>query len=877
MSAVRIAIRRQLTVTIMLFAVLQQGSAADESQDLFERHVRPLLVEHCLACHGPKQQEADVRLDSRQQVLTGTSEVDALVVPGDPDASRLLQVLLYSEDDTQMPPKAKLPAPVIDGVRRWIASGARWPEAAAFGKAAAVDTHAWKSHWAFQPIREPERPAFGDDNWHPIDVFIRQRLAVDGVAAAPLAEGRTLVRRISLATVGLPPARADLEQVSQLEAQGSDSTPFLHRYMDRQLASPHYGERWARYWLDIARYADTKGYVFREDREYKDAFRYRDWVIHAINADMPYDEFLKRQIAADQLPGSDDPAQLAAMGFLTLGRRFLNNKHDIIDDRIDVLTRGTMGLTVSCARCHDHKFDPIPTADYYSLYGVFDSSDEPKNEPSTLRLVDRAKPREPFIFVRGGAGNRGDRVSRHFLTALSDGYQPQPFQHGSGRLELAEKIASADNPLTARVAVNRIWIRLFGRGLVDSPSDFGVRTPLPSHPELLDHLAQWLIDHKWSRKALIKYILVSHTWQQSSADRPDLAERDPENRLLARMPRRRLDFESFRDAMLQVSGRLQETVGGPSVDITKPPYGTRRTLYARIDRQNLPNLFRTFDFASPDNHSPQRFETTVPQQALYQFNNDFVLQTAKTIATQVTAEAGTDAETILRVFDRILQRSPADDELAWATDYLNTLRSEQSGHSGPLGWLFGWGELSADFSGVAGFQPLPTFAEGRWAGGPKLPDPQLGWCMLSSAGGHTGHGLKFCPVRRWVADCDCEISLSGQVEHPAAEGDGVRCHVVAGGVNYGTVAVHNGRQPFAVERVRLSAGQAIDFVTDCRASESHDSFRWKFVMRKYVDGQLQETMKSEDTFSGRQAGSAPDAVQQLAHVLLLTNEFLFVD
>ena len=849
--------------------------AADESALLFERHVRPLLIEHCLSCHGPEQQEADVRLDSRQQVLMGTADVDPLVVPGNPDASRLVQVLLYAEDDTQMPPKARLPQPAIDGVRAWIAAGATWPQASEFGAAAAVDVDAWKSHWAFQPIAEPDRPAFGDENWHPIDVFIRHRLAADGVSPSPLADGRTLVRRLSYAIVGLPPDAADLQQVADLEAAGDDTTAFLHDYMDRLLASPHYGERWARYWLDIARYADTKGYVFREDREYKDAWRFRDWVINAVNADMPYDEFLKRQIAADQLTGHDDPAQLAAMGFLTLGRRFLNNKHDIIDDRIDVLTRGTMGLTVSCARCHDHKFDPIPTADYYSLYGVFDSSDEPRNEPSTLRLVDRPQPREPYVFLRGGAGNRGPQVRRHFLTALSDNYEPQPFERGSGRLELAEKIASPDNPLTARVAVNRVWIRLFGRGLVDSPSDFGVRTPLPSHPELLDHLARWLIEHNWSRKALIKYILVSHTWQQSSGDRPELAERDPENRLLARMPRRRLNFEAFRDAMLSVSGRLEETVGGPSVEITQPPYGTRRTLYARIDRQNLPNLFRTFDFASPDNHSPQRFETTVPQQALFQFNNEFVLSTAETIARQVSSAAAPTDDVVARLFQTVLQRPPTADELTWATRWLAALQAEQSA-GGPIGWLYGWGELSSDFQQVLAFQRLPAFADGRWGGGPKLPDQKLGWCMLNSTGGHTGHGLKFCPIRRWVADCDCELTITGVVEHMAEQGDGVRCHVLSGG-NRATVAVHHGREPFAVQRFAVHQGEVVDFVTDCMANESHDSFRWKFELRKYVDGRLQETIKSDDSFSGRQAGAAPDAVQQLAQVLLLTNEFLFVD
>lgn len=861
---------------VIAIIFLSRYVAAEDSVELFERHVRPVLLERCVSCHGPDQQESGVRLDSREQILHGTEELDPLVIPGNPDASRLMQVVLYSEDDTQMPPKAKLPETVLAGIRRWIATGAEWPDDSEFGRAEAFDADAWKRHWAFQPVREPVRPDFGADNWHPIDVFIRHRLAERNSTASPLADGRTLVRRISYATKGLPPELSELKRVAEIEQSGGDVGAFLHDYIDRGLASPHYGERWARYWLDIARYADTKGYVFREDREYKDAWRYRDWVINAINADMPYDEFLKRQIAADQLPGNDDPSQLAAMGFLTLGRRFLNNKHDIIDDRIDVLTRGTMGLTVSCARCHDHKFDPIPTADYYSLYGVFDSSDEPKNEPSTLRLVDRPKPREPFIFVRGGAGNRGERVSRHFLTALSDNYEPQPFQNGSGRLELAERIAASENPLTARVAVNRIWIRLFGRGLVDSPSDFGVRTPRPVHGDLLDHLANWLVEHNWSRKALIKYILVSHTWLQSSNDRPELVEADPENRLLARMPRRRLDFEAFRDSLLSVSGRLEPDVGGESVDITKAPYGTRRTLYARIDRQNLPNVFRTFDFASPDNHSPQRFETTVPQQALFQFNSEFVLQTSEAIAKQVVGSNDSVESTVRKLFELILKRAPTADERLWATDYFHLMTAEQF-DGGPVGWQYGWGELPGDFSHVINFQLLPRFAEGRWGGGVSLPDTKLGWCMLNRTGGHTGHGLHFCPVRRWTADCDCEVVVSGVVEHPADAGDGIRCHVISNGRRLGHVQVRHGRAELGVKRYSLKQGQTIDFAADCIANESHDSFHWKFVVKKFVGGRLVETMKSEDEFSGRQAGVAPNAVQQLAQILLLTNEFLFVD
>ncbi|MEZ6127043.1 MAG: DUF1549 and DUF1553 domain-containing protein, partial [Planctomycetaceae bacterium] len=493
---------------------------------------------------------------------------------------------------------------------------------------------------------------------------------------SPGADIRTLVRRLSYALTGLPPALGDYDAA---EKAAGDKKAWINQYTDQLLASPHYGERWARYWMDIARYSDTRGYVFTADREYPEAWKFREWVIRSLNADMPYDEFLKRQIAADQMPGSDDGNQLAAMGYLTLGRRFLNNKHDIIDDRIDVTIRGMQGLTIGCARCHDHKFDPIPAADYYSLYGVFDSSDEPGNEPSTLRLVDREKPVEPVIFLRGQPGNRGDRVPRRFLSALA-GDAPS-FSVGSGRMELAEAIASTDNPLTARVAVNRIWMHLFGRGLVDSPSDFGVRTDPPSHPELLDYLSVQFMQNNWSNKSIIRQIVTSETFLRSSDPRPDALSVDPENRLLCRMNRRRLDFEAHRDSMLMVAGRLDETIGGTSVDITAADVPPRRTVYARIDRQNLPGVFRTFDLANPDTHAPQRFETTVPQQALFQWNNSFVMQQAEAAARRTESSGdygGNNEQRIQQLFLTILQRPATQTEAADAKAFLDGFASEQA-------------------------------------------------------------------------------------------------------------------------------------------------------------------------------------------------------
>ncbi len=304
---------------------------------------------------------------------------------------------------------------------------------------------AWKTHWAFQPLSRPDVPATGNPDWTktPVDHFILKALEQEGLIPAPEADRATWLKRVTFDLTGLPPT---MEEVQNFLADNSSQA--YETVVNRLLASPRYGERWGRYWLDLARYADTKGYVFQEDRDYAKAYTYRDWVIQALNDDMPFDRFIKYQIAADQYVNESNQEELAAMGFLTLGRRFLNNRHDIIDDRIDVTTRGLMGLTVSCARCHDHKFDPIPTADYYSLYGVFASSDEPKDDPSPLRLVDSDRLREPYVFLRGSQDNRGPKVPRQFLLCIA-GEDRKPFTQGSGRKELAEAIASPENPLTA--------------------------------------------------------------------------------------------------------------------------------------------------------------------------------------------------------------------------------------------------------------------------------------------------------------------------------------------------------------------------------------------------------------------------------------------
>ncbi|MBX9628562.1 MAG: PSD1 and planctomycete cytochrome C domain-containing protein [Gemmataceae bacterium] len=805
------------------------ASAADpspEQVEFFENKVRPVLAEKCYSCHGAKKQSAGLRLDTADGLKAGADN-GPVVAPGDPAKSRLI-ASVGRTGDYPMPPKHPLAAGEVAALTEWVKQGAAFPKAVA----AQAKPDATK-HWAFQPVRPVTVPDVRSPEYpirNEIDRFVLAKLGGQGVKPAPPADPRTLIRRAYYDLVGLPPAAAEVE------AFAADKSPDAwEKLIDRLLASPQYGERWGRYWLDVARYADTKGYVFNEDRSFPYAYTYRDYVVRSFNEDKPFDRFVLEQLAADKLDLGDDKRPLAAMGYLTLGRRFLNNTPDIIDDRIDVVTRGLMGLTVGCARCHDHKFDPVPIADYYSLYGVFASSEEPKELPliggakksaeteafereltgkeaeyaadvanrhaaavaklrtpevvadylvavveardkpadqvqgllrqrdlnrlafdrwrdflagspalaawgdtpeaireaakeaarrladpplvrpdlaavlgpggptdippaDALKLfnrLDRDKLREvrkkidafvaasphapprahvlvdgptfdPYVFLRGNPGNRGPAVPRQFVSVAAGGDR-KPFAGGSGRLELAKAIASKDNPLTARVLVNRVWVGHFGQGLVRTPSDLGVRSDPPTHPELLDWLAGRFVADGWSLKKLHKLVMLSATYRQVSLP----ATTDPENKLLARQNRRRLDFEALRDSLLVAAGRLDLTPGGKPVDLFKAPYPTRRTVYGLLDRSNLPGTFRVFDVASHDQHSPQRFQTTVPPQALYLLNSPFVAEQARAAAARpAVAGAKSDGEKVVALYRAVLGRSPTAEERALGVEFV---------------------------------------------------------------------------------------------------------------------------------------------------------------------------------------------------------------
>jgi cytochrome c553 len=894
--------RWSVALLLMLGTVFVSQANADEpnaTSELFETKIRPVLVDVCFKCHGSDKDSGSLRVDSREALLKG-GDTSPAIVPNKPAESLLLKAIKHADDDLKMPPDKRLPDETIAAFEAWIAAGAPWPA----GKSGGFQT---KRHWAFQPVSRPAIPhgrkpmTDGREPFSqnanlksqisnrktPIDDFIQHKLDEAQPTLSPPADRRTLIRRATFDLHGLPPTLDDI-----LEFENDDSPHAYERLIDRLLASPQYGERWGRYWLDLSRYADTKGYVFTEDRNYPFAYTYRDWVVRALNEDMPYDQFLIRQLAADLLPEPERTANLPAMGFLTLGRRFLNNINDIIDDRLDVVCRGTMGLTIGCARCHDHKYDPIPMADYYSLYGVFRSSREPKAEDAknlmAMTLAEEDKPFDPYVFLRGQQGNRGPNVPRQFLAVVA-GPERKPFANRSGRMELAQAIASPANPLTARVIVNRVWLHHFGSSLVKTPSDFGLRTDPPTHPELLDWLSAELIAHGWSLKWLHREILLSATWRQGSSEfrvpssegtasttltrNSELGTRnsspDPENRLLSHMNRQRLDWESLRDSLLFASGRLNRSLGGPSSDIFKAPFSNRRTIYGFIDRQNLPLTLRNFDFASPDTHTPSRFVTSVPQQTLFLRNSPFSVELSRALAGR-TRELN-------RLFRIVHGREPSNEEIQLAEQFLADAELES-----PLAptWQFGYGEYDSDAKALKSFTPLPHWTGQQWRGGSNLPDPQLGWVHWHANGGHPGNP-QHAAVLRWTAPRDVTVVVTGTLKHGQKEGDGVLVVVASGqlGEKARWIATNQSVETF-VPATTLRRGESLDFIVACRANENSDSFEWtpKIATVEKRQPTLWDIARDfPRTPNGQSADSPLTPWEQLAQVLLLSNEFQFVD
>lgn len=730
----------------------------------FERKIRPLLVKHCFECHSSESEpvHGGLKLDSDTALINGGDSGSA-IDRSNPNTSLILEVVRY-DHDIQMPPKGKLSEREIAELTKWVVDGAPMPAANdAPTQNDGIDFVAAREFWSFRPVRKHQLPVASDDSWprSKLDQFVLAAMRREGLMPSPQADRRTLVRRLHFDLTGLPPSPKEVESFVN-----DDSPLAFEMLVNRLLESPHYGEKWGRMWLDLARYTDrTATWLYAAGQ----AHLYRDWVIDAFNNDMPYDEFIHRQLATDLMPETG-PEDMPALGFLSLSPTYwkeLKLPCEIIktivadewEERVDAVSRTFLGLTVACARCHDHKFDPITSEDYYALAGVFAScrqTERPiisealyapvriaKNQVKQLedeltelkkqkptakeaiaelnkkianikastphyetpmanaisdesmfvvragetpqdgtRLDYRPEPRDLPLFVRGNPNRPGPVVPRRFLTVLAKWEDsqaaPSKFEQGSGRLELANSITDDAASLTARVIVNRVWHEHFGRGLVDTPSNFGQLGGRPSHPELLDDLAARFIENGWSIKQLHREILLSGTWQQSSQYDEQRVSKDPENRWMSRANRRRLSFESWRDAMLAASGVLDLKLGGPSVDLESAD-NHRRTVYATIHRRDMSTTLTMHDFPDPTQHSPMRSITTTALQGLYALNGPLLNQQAQTLSKRLLRENDNDHQRIDDAYVLLYSRRPTNEERSAGLEYLGTPEDSQHG------------------------------------------------------------------------------------------------------------------------------------------------------------------------------------------------------
>ena len=699
---------------------LAPSATAAEKVD-FGRDIRPILSDRCFKCHGPAMQKAKLRLDDRDIAID-----KGAIAPGKSAGSELLKrVVLPDSDEHRMPPvgvKERLSPDQVAKLKAWIEQGAEYTP-----------------HWAFVPPKRPAVPEVRSQKSkvrNPIDAFIRARLEKEGLKSSSEADRATLIRRVTLDLTGLLPTPREVEDFLK-----DDSSNAYEKVVDRLLASPHYGERQARHWLDLARYADSNGYTIDGPRQ---IWAYRDWVINALNADMPFDEFTIEQLAGDLLTNATSDQKIAT-GF---HRNTSFNEEGGTDaeqfrvertvDRANTTAAVWLGMTAGCAQCHDHKFDPITQKDYYSLYSFFNSCDEPtmpiggtprmertiaalqqmeywlqKNGgsredidiihkqikkvqgklPTTLVLRERPEPRITHVQIRGDFLRHGDVVEPTFPVALTS------VAHASGsskrltRLDLAKWLVSAENPLTARVTVNREWQKFFGRGLVETENDFGYQGSFPTHPELLDWLAVEFREIGWSFKKLHKLIVMSATYRQSSAARRDLAEKDPRNLLLGRQSRVRIEAEIIRDAALCASGKLNEKIGGPGVYPPQPrevflftqsnhawkestgPDRYRRGMYTFLWRQSQHHLLTTFDAPDAQTACTRRNRSNTPLQALHLANDPVFVELAEHLGKRIEKEGpADDAGRIAFAFRVCFSREPSSFEANRVQTYLDAKR-----------------------------------------------------------------------------------------------------------------------------------------------------------------------------------------------------------
>ncbi|WP_050030376.1 PSD1 and planctomycete cytochrome C domain-containing protein [Verrucomicrobium sp. BvORR034] len=754
----------------------------------FARDVQPILQRHCVKCHGPEESNGGLRYDHKQGAFAQADSGAHAIVPGNVEESALLKRVSSAHKDEQMPPKGeRLTIQEVEVLRTWIAAGAIWPDSPGAAEPAKV---AASKHWSFQPLSHPVVPEVKDQDWPltPVDRFLQSRREAAGLEASPDADARTLIRRATYDLTGLPPTTLEVEQFVQSFSRPEGREAAMVALVNRLLESPRYGERWGRHWMDWVRYADTAG--DNSDYPIPQAYLYRQYIIDSLNSDVPYNRFITEQIAGDLLPaGSQEERNRLniATGYLAMARRFgsLVERypwHLTIEDTIDNMGRTLLGLTLSCARCHDHKFDPVSTRDYYGLYGIFASTQYPfpglelfkaqrdfvplipelevaesmapyqaEKDRLTVELetllarceklkienaalekertleeqrrkkgeldgllfqarkagealadylkqlpvlpaayaVQEGKPQNARIQIKGEPDRLGAEVPRKFLEILGGAALPVETQAGSGRLQLAQWVAAEQNPLTARVIVNRIWQRHFGTGLVPSTSDFGLRGEAPTHPELLDWLAAEFMRSGWSMKQLHRLIMTSRAYQLSSQDTEDNVASDPGNRLYWKFGRQRLDAESLRDTLLFVSGGLdlapqhQPYAMPPTArwDYTqhhpfKSDYpSNKRSVYQMTKRLTAKPYLQTFDGPDPNVCTSTRDRSVTALQALFFVNDKFVHEQADRLAKALLKEEGGSEEARLRqLYTSLFAREPDEAETQMLQEHLASVR-----------------------------------------------------------------------------------------------------------------------------------------------------------------------------------------------------------
>lgn len=776
------------------YCAAADSATSPEKELFFENRIRPLLAERCWDCHNADLAESRLRLDSLQAILDGGDRGPALI-PGDAKKSLLMHAVSHSEAELQMPEGDKLSAREIKDLAKWIEEGAIWPgqKAELRGprkKDGPLFSEEEKNFWAFNPPREPDLPAVQNAEWvkSPIDRFILAKLEAAGLEPAPPADKRSLIRRAYFDLIGLPPTP------EQVQAFLDDPSPeAFEKVIEELLTSPRYGERWGRHWLDVARYADSNG--LDENWAFEHIYKYRDWVIDAFNEDLPYNTFLTHQLAGDLIEQQPEESQddylyrVAAAGFLSLGPKMIadddpkKKKMDIVDEQLNTVGQTFMAMTIGCARCHDHKFDPIPAWDYYAMAGIFKStrtmehlkvvapvwlhkikpegydkelkafnevhypivktrddfwikhakeaflqdklvpdevkrrafnkdkfmlpheaekwvpdqhkqqwkdlamaveeSDEARPRMITVMAPTEGKPEDLKVSLRGNYLTEGAQTQRQFLRII-EGEEPKPIEtKQSGRLELAEWLTNPDHPLTARVMVNRVWRWRFGTGIVATTDNFGRLGERPSHPKLLDWLAVKFVEDGWSIKAMHRRMMLSSTYQMSTQHNPAATDIDPENRLLHRFPRKRLEAEAIRDTILFVSDNLDFTMHGSLMPLKDRAYVTgtgsnthsydnnRRSVYQPIYRSAVYDVLTAFDFPDPATPNGDRQESVIAPQALVMMNSPLVAKNMRRIAERLLDDFSETEPRIENLYQRALSRPPTDKELEVLGNFVN--------------------------------------------------------------------------------------------------------------------------------------------------------------------------------------------------------------